>query len=95
MDPLLFSKVVNYMDEALFEPQPNWPLYHFEERSYSRWAATEIITALMDRPLDPPDIVVEEFLLKVTLMASITEDSKKRHIFSVAKEIAEDILHLL
>ena len=88
------ERIKAYMDENLFEPSRNWPLYETERRIYSRWAVTEIIEALSSRPMDFPEIVVEEFLIKMIIF-SRDEDGLSNQMFVVAKEVAEDILHLI
>lgn len=93
------NEVVAYMiseclEENLFQPNKNWPETIFEDRSYARWAATELAERLMDRPYENPDMIVEEFMLRMSLLASVTEDPVKRRVFSIARDTAEDILTL-
>lgn len=87
--------IVSYMEECLFEPQACWPKYHFEQRAYSRWAASEILELVMDHPLTPPDEVVYEFILKMVIYSEVTESKEKSFIFSTARDTAEDILNLI
>ena len=82
------------MDEYLVSPGNNWSDKHFEEASYSRWAAEEIVQLLLDRPLDSPDEVIFSFILKMALYAQVAKTYKKRRIFSISEDTAEDILHL-
>ena len=87
--------IITYMEECLFEPKACWPKYWFEQRVYSRWAASEILELIMDHPLTPPDEVVYEFILKMVIYSEITESKEKRFIFSTAMDTAEDILNLI
>lgn len=87
--------IMNYIQDSLFEPQACWPKYYFEHRAYSRWAASEILELIMDRPLTPPDEVVYEFILKMVIYSEVTESKEKRFIFSTAMDTAEDILNLI
>lgn len=87
-------KIQNYLNNVLFEPSLNWPEDEFRERSYSRWAVNEIITRITDCPLDPPDQVIELFLLEM-IMYTYLENESHDHVFSIASNTAEDILSLL
>lgn len=82
------------LEENLVEPRNNWPTLIFEDRSYARWAATEIAEMLMDRPYDDPDLIVQEFMLKMMALENTTRDPAKKRIFNIAIETAEDILTL-
>ena len=86
--------IVECLDENLFEPQKDWPIDVFEERSYARWAAMEIWQMLMDRPHEEADAIIEEFMLKMAIYSECVEDARKRRIFRIAKNTAEDILTL-
>ena len=87
--------ITNYMNDRLFEPQSNWPTYIFEERSYSRWVAQEIIQRLMDRPYESPESVIEDFMLRSDIYATYKDGSRLGRIFAIAANVSDDILHLL
>lgn len=87
--------IQNYMNKYLFEPQINWSKREFLKRSYSRWAASEILERIMDRPFDQPDIIVEGFFLEMYMFIHSEEESESDLIFSTARDTAEDILHLI
>lgn len=89
------STIVSYIEECLFVPGIYWSKYEFEKRSYSHWAAYEILGLIMDHPLTPPDDIVYEFMLKMVIYSEATESKEKRFIFSTARDTAEDILSLL
>lgn len=86
-------KIQNYLNNVLFEPSLNWPKDEFRKRCYSRWAVNEIITRIMDRPFDPPDQVVEIFLLEMIIYS--TRENKSDDVFTIASNTAEEILGLL
>ena len=88
-------KVILYLDESLFEPGRMWPDHIFEERSYSRWAANEIIRRLMDCPFDAPIEIVEAFMLTMIMHTYTVRDPRKKRIFSIARDTAFNILQLL
>ena len=86
------EKLMRYIDEYYVEPPLFWHKELFEEMSYSRWAAFEILRLIMDNPFEPPDEVVEKFLLKVALYAQVAKEPIQQRIFSIAEDTAEDIL---
>lgn len=95
MNEIAIETVRQYAEENLFEPNIRWPAEIFEERSYSRWAADEIIRRLSDRPFDPADIVVEGFLIEMAMYACLDEAAGRNKGFQIAMNTAEDILCLL
>ena len=86
------QKLLRYIDEYYCPPPFVWHERLFEEMSYSRWAAFEIVERLMDRPLDPPEDVVEDFLLRVALYSQVAKTPAQQCMFSIAEDTAEDIL---
>lgn len=81
-----------YIEDYYCEPPFFWHERLFEEMSYSRWAALEIVGRLMDRPLDPPEDVVGDFLLWVSLYSQVVKTPIQQRMFSIAEDTAEDIL---
>lgn len=94
MNELAIQKIMQCLEENLFEPNVGWPKEAFEERSYARWAAIELAEILMDRPYEFPDLIIEEFMFKMDFLARTSGDPKRKRIFSIAKSTAEDILTL-
>ena len=86
--------IIHYMEEQLFEPQLNWPRYWFSQRTYSRWAATEILESVMDHPYASPVDIIEDFIIRMIYFAELNENSYTSRIFSTAKETAKDMLNL-
>ncbi|MCM1525231.1 MAG: hypothetical protein NC120_12330 [Ruminococcus sp.] len=88
----IIGMIQRYRDEHLFEPNANWPFYHFKERSYSRWAADRIISDIIASSNDP-----------VTVIRSFVNTSKNFYglgkpaddIFRAAYEVGSDILSIL
>lgn len=87
-------EVIRYMDVHLFKPEIWWPADIFEERSYARWAANEILRRIIDDPFAPPDLIVVEFMCKMSALSFVDETENGR-IFAIARETAENILYLL
>lgn len=95
MNEIAIQRITKYIDESLFEPGCHWPRYIFEERTYSRWAAFEIVKRLMDRPFEQADDIIDEFIIELGIYADIDEASHNTRMFSIAAEAATDILHLI
>lgn len=87
--------ICDYMDECLFEPAPNWPRHHFEQRVYARWAAKEILDRILAKPQELAVDVVDGFAFEMAQYAYMADGTKQGVIFSTAAETAEDLLLLL
>lgn len=84
--------VQDYIYE-LKEPQSNLPRGMFEQRSYSIWAAEEILKAIKNDGTESSVAVVEDFIKKMDQFSRINPDTSR--IFSIAYDISQDILDLL
>lgn len=91
MNEVAIDIVLNYIDRSLFEPDHKWPDYIFEHRTYSRWAAYEVLERIMDHPYDDPSIVIEGFWFEICSILNDDLDPKKQKMFSIAKQTIEDI----
>lgn len=87
--------VIRYIDKYLFAPTCIWPTYRFDERSYERWAADEIIGRLMDHPFSYPEDIVEVFAMEMDCYSRLKEDPDQNDIFRIAHETAISILDYL
>ena len=56
MNEVAICKIMSYIENNLFEPGYLWDKHIFKERSYSRWAAYEILERIMDNPFSSPDM---------------------------------------
>jgi hypothetical protein len=95
MNDRAITAIENYMEECLFEPRLNWPKCTFDQQSYSRWAANEILGLIMDHPFTQVDTIVEEFMLKMDYFSCVAKDPNISIIFSIAKGTAEDIFDIV
>ena len=95
MNEPALAVILEYIEECLFEPKANWPRFFFDERSYSRWAAFEIVNDIMKNPLVSPTATIERFMIMMDMKSCVAEDTKASRIFSIARDTAEDILLLL
>lgn len=89
----ILSVIREYADERLREPRRRLPQGCFEQRSYQKWAVDEIIRSIERSKSVPPITVIEDFIYK---MDDFSRSSRKRSMmFSVAHDVAADILDLL
>lgn len=95
MNDVAVSITMRYIDENLFEPQFKWPKIEFARRSYSRWAAYEILELLLDHPFYDAEILIEGFIMKMVYCTHVTENNgKSSFICTTTVDVAEDILFL-
>ncbi len=88
------STIHHYIDEHLFSPSASWGKHEFRKRSYQQWAAYEICDRIMDNPFDDPIIVIEKFVLEMTVYVTHSTNDFRKFIFENAVEIAEDLILL-
>ena len=84
-----------FIDDSLFKPEYNWPEHHFNERSYSRWAANEILTLITNYDLISPISVVSDFINKMDAFLDMREGTEHEIIYSIARDMGYDILDVL
>ena len=63
------SIIKEYVDRHLFSPSFSWPKDEFEKRSYSQWAAYEIINRIMNKPFEMPICIIESFICEMAMYA--------------------------
>ena len=73
-------------------PVCDWPHSNFKQLSYSRWAAKEVLKYVKEHDSIPPIVAIEEFIRKMDKYSCMNSNSS--YMFSVAHDIAEDILDL-
>ena len=95
MNEVAICKIMSYIENNLFEPGYLWDKHIFKERSYSRWAAYEILERIMDNPFSSPDMIIDEFIIKTALYSCINEDSEASRMFIIARDTAEEISELI
>lgn len=96
MNERIKSAIADYANEYLFEPERTWPKYYFQQRSYSRWAITEILEYICCHPDISEIAAVAEFASKMDKFAKVDHSDKDDNfIFFVAHDVAIDILDVL
>ena len=71
MNDVEVQSICDYLEECLFEPSINWSPEQFAERSYSRWAVSEILDRVRGNPEVPIVSTVEVFMAEMTYFAHI------------------------
>lgn len=99
--------VRRYSDEKLPVATNARPKSHvFDERSYSRWAADEILERIMEEELKlpyhisgleqrVPIEIVKEYIDELYMAWESTTNKKRKYMYSTAMHTAEEILSLL
>lgn len=93
MNETVAQALLDYLNED--GPQVTWPEYEFEDVCYSRWAAVELVNALLDHPLDSPDLTIRNFADKMSRFSCVKEDTVAERIFLTAAEFAYMCLETL
>lgn len=83
------------LEDYLFEPQRGWPKREFENRSYERWAALDILRRIEEEPYVGPINIIQGFIEDMDDFEELSDEWKTVRIFRIAKETATDILKLL
>lgn len=94
----------NYIEEYLPAPDIQWPKAQFEERSYSRWAAYELMERVINEAsLLPYHItgieekstveIIEDFIYEMVYIRDL-EDAYRSRLCLVAIEVSKDILDI-
>lgn len=77
------------------EPELHWDQKdQFEEVCFARWAAGELINAIMDHPMVSAEDTIEEFAIKMTAYSALSHDTDAGRIFKIAANFAYDTLEI-
>ena len=89
----ILSVIRDYADRYLEEPSCRLTKNWFKQKSYSRWAVNELIRSIKESKTVPPILVVEDFIRKMDAFS--VRNTKASFMFSVAHDVAENILDIL
>ena len=95
--------VRRYINETLSVPRNSWSKRDFETRTYSRWAANEIMERLMEEELKlpyhisgieakTPIEIVDGFIEEMDVAVESTNNSDHKFMFSTARHTADEVL---
>lgn len=91
----VIQKILKYEEEFLFDPGLSWTKSQIQERAYARWTVDEILTSIMDHPFTEPELIVENFIIKIEYLLHISENATVNTIFTIAENTAENLLGLI
>lgn len=86
--------VLDYIDNHMKFKTSIYNQYYLKKKSYSLWAALEIVELLMDAPLEYPVSTIYSFLYKMQYFVRISKSEIERNIFSRACDTAQEIILL-
>ncbi len=89
------QKILNYEKEFLFEPYSCWSKENIRKQAYARWTVDEILISIMDHPFTEPELIVENFIIKIEYLLHISENATANTIFTIAENTAENLLGLI
>lgn len=95
MNQLEAEMVLKYIEEHLPLEEKFLNKNAAKERSYSRWAAYELVERFMDHPFDPPEVIVDSFLIELMWYSKMSNDEHKNRLWMAAIDAVEDISCLL
>lgn len=98
MNEAMVHAIIRYIDnidDFLFDPDEKRPAYWFDKRSYSLWAAEEVLRLVMDHPAEPPTMIAEAFMLNMTYLSGVAKSKEARFIFMFAMYSSGNILDML
>ena len=70
-----------------------WMGYSFEQMSYSRWAAKEVLRRINKFPNMPPLFIISEFYDEMERCSKLNQYTKD--IFIIASDVANEIINWL
>lgn len=85
---IALSEYLCHMDESCVLDN------NFEELCFSKWAASELINAIMDHPLNSAVDTIEEFAIKMLSYSVLSSNAEVRRIFEIAANFAYDTLDI-
>ena len=95
----------NYIRKTYPSEYTCFSQYEFDKRSYSKWAATEILEMMCEEANKLPSYIsgretataydiVENFLIDMNYYAELCDDSRMQFMFATARDEAKKILKL-
>lgn len=96
MNDMVVQALADYLDES-DTPSIGMGQQEFEELSISRWAAVELINAIMDHPFYPAEETIFWFATNMRTYSLLAggETSKQGLIFLIAADFADEVVTYL
>lgn len=101
MNEIFIIDLQKYIDSRFPEPYGDWRSYKFKTKSYSNFAAYELLSWLIDRPNSDIESVIFSYQIKMLYLENIIRkegkyENKKsdlQFMLVLAVDVAEDILN--
>lgn len=84
---MAIESLIQYLCDSP-EPEVYWQDHWFEEVCFSRWAAIELINAIMDHPMVSAMKTIEKFASKMDAFWTAADGTDAEKIFMYAAEFA-------
>lgn len=84
--------IYDYIADIDKPVRPRYGVGRFEQVSYARWAADEIIWRIVDNQSTHPIIILEDFVCEMWRYSQIR--NPHYYIFMIALQVGEDILDI-
>lgn len=91
MRELMVRELLDYLDDDC-GPETTWTEDEFDRLTYSRWAASELVTAILDHPMEPVEDIIFDFALKMHACMVVAGEKVSGDLFCIAAEFASDCL---
>lgn len=87
--------IEDFIEEYLFDGWRTWPTREFQNRSYERWAAFDILRRIDENPNTSPINIIQGFIEEMDRFEEMSDTWPMVRICRIARETSEDILKLL
>ena len=89
------AAIEDFIEEYLFEGKKSWPAREFQNRSYERGAAFDILRRIDENPNTSPINIIQGFIEEMERFEEMSDTWPMVRICRIARETSEDILKLL
>ena len=86
-------RTVKFVIDKFHFTNSDWHTYDFKTKSYTKWAANELLIRLEDNKDVPPLIIIVDFIDEMDKYSDVNDCTKYR--FSIARETAQWVEDLL
>lgn len=88
---MTIETIFEYLEES-DAPEIYWSKHWFEEVCFTRWAAEELLNAVLDHPMVPAEDTIEEFAIKMEAYSYLSDGTDAKRIFSIAAKTSWEII---
>ncbi len=91
----VITDIIWHVETNYQEPNISLSEDVFEEYSYSRWVAFEILNKIMDKPHLSAENIVYDFVIYMTYMSFTTLNKMQGRLCEISIKVANDILSFI